>query len=315
MESIDFISVGHVLIDLRLRVDRIPGADEEASIKEETRGVGGSAANTAIAARRLGLTSGVIAKIGLDDFGRMAVDHLLREGVDVTGLRVSLTLKTGFSIVAIDKSGSITLYSFKGASEDLQSSEVPTEYIAGARHVHVASLRPDTSLTVMSLAKKSGASVSWDPGRRLALMGLDALNDIVSLADMVFVNRREAEALTGKKDPGEAARLIAERGPRMVVVKLGARGSLVLYEGETYFQHAIRPERVVDTTGAGDTYAATFVAFTLRGHSPQEAALAASLASSIKVSRLGSHESPTLRELLEKAGELGLRIPLRHEVG
>ena len=250
----------------------------------------------------------MIAKIGLDDFGRMAVDGLMREGVDITGLSVSLTKRTGFSIVARDRNGSITIYSYKGAAEDLHPEDVNRSIISSARHIHIASLRPDTTLKAIEEAVKEGVTVSWDPGRVLSRRGLDQLASIVSRVDIVFVNRAEARNLTGASDYREAARLIRRLGPKIVVVKLGGEGAYILHEEGEEFIPAVKPEKVVDTTGAGDSYAAGFIVGLLRGYSVEKAGIYAALVASLKVSRLGSHEAPSHDEVLEAAGRVGLEL-------
>ncbi|BAA78921.1 ATP-dependent 6-phosphofructokinase [Aeropyrum pernix K1] len=302
------VAVGHALVDLRLYVERIPGVDEEAVIKDETRSVGGSAANVAVVLRRLGVQSGIIGKIGLDDFGRIAVDNLMREGVDISGLRVSLRDRTGFSVVVRDKEGSITIYSFKGAAEKLEPGEIDADAIGRSKHVHVASLRPDTTLKTVEIAKKRSITVSWDPGRVLSKMGAERLANIISKVDIIFVNRNEAKNLTGYHDYRQAARHLKKLGPKIVVIKLGASGSYILYSDGEVFVPAIKPERVVDTTGAGDSYAAGFIAGLLRGYTIEKASLYATIVASIKVSRLGSNAAPSHEEVVEKARELGVEI-------
>ena len=301
---IDVAALGHALVDIRFIVDRLPGPDEEAEVVEESRGAGGSAVNVAIDVARLGGRSLVVAKIGFDGFGRIVVDELLKERVGVAGLRIDPARPTGFSLVAISRGGEIVIYSHKGAAEALEPGELPGDAIASARILHVASLRLDTSIEAARLAREAGTLVSWDPGRRLARLGLDRLRDMVSLSDVVLLNRREASMLTGRP-PEEAARLIASLGPRLVVVKLGPEGALAYAEGRLIRVPALRPERVVDTTGAGDAFAAALLLKLARGSSVGEALLYASAAAGLKVARLGSHNMPGPREV----GDALSRLP------
>ncbi|MEM4484970.1 MAG: PfkB family carbohydrate kinase, partial [Sulfolobales archaeon] len=85
----DVVTVGHALVDIRIRVNSFPQPDQESTVLEQRWSAGGSAVNVAIGVRRLGLRSSIIAKVGFDNFGRIIVDELLREGVDTRGLRVS----------------------------------------------------------------------------------------------------------------------------------------------------------------------------------------------------------------------------------
>ncbi len=306
--NIDVVTVGHVLVDLRFLVDRFPGPDEEARILDERRGVGGSAANVAIAVRRLGLRSAVIAKVGLDSFARIAVDELIKEGVDISGLKVSPLSATGFSVVVRDSQGRIIIYGFKGASEELEPRDVEASLIERARFVHISSLRPDTTLYVAEQARKLGKEISWDPGRVLAALGLEKLEPVVKLVDIVLANRKEIAALTGIDDYREAARIVKKLGPRIVIVKKGAEGAYVLSDDGEIELPAFPAPRVVDTTGAGDAFAAGLLVALARGYSLDRALRYASAVAAIKVSRLGSHAVPTHSEVLDYAKRYGLSI-------
>ena len=307
-KSIDVVTVGHVLVDLRFLVDRFPGPDEEARILDEKRGVGGSAANVAIAVRRLGLRSAVIAKVGLDSFARIAVDELLKEGVDISGLKISPLSATGFSVVVRDSQGRIIIYGFKGASEELEPRDVDISLIERARFVHIPSLRPDTTLYVAEQAKRLGKEISWDPGRVLASLGLDRLRDVIKLVDIVLANKREVALLTGIEDYKRAARVIKSLGPRIVIVKKGAEGAYALSDEGEMELPAFPAPRVVDTTGAGDAFAAGLLVALARGYSLDRALRYASAVAALKVSRLGSHAVPTHSEVLDYAKRYGLSI-------
>jgi len=297
----DLVTVGHALVDIRIVVDRFPAPDEEAVVLSQTWGAGGSAINTAIDGSRLGLRTAVIAKIGFDSFGRIIVDELLREGVDISGLRVSSTGRTGFTIVAIDRDGKIAMYGFKGVAEELDPSEVDNEIISTARYVHIASLRLDTSLKVAEIARKAGAKISWDPGRVLAKKGLKELEKMIKSIDIVLANKVEASVITGLDIDKyrESAKILKDLGPELVVVKLGSRGIYVLGDGVDEEVPAVKVDRVVDTTGAGDAFAAGLIAGILRGYSLRKALLYANAVAALKITKLGSHEAPTHKEVVE----------------
>jgi ribokinase len=297
----DLVTVGHALVDIRIVVDRFPAPDEEAVVLSQTWGAGGSAVNTAIDGSRLGLRTAVIAKIGFDSFGRIIVDELLREGVDISGLRVSSTGRTGFTIVVIDRDGNIVMYGFKGVAEELEPNEVDNEIISTARYVHIASLRLDTSLKVAEIARKASAKISWDPGRVLAKKGLKELEKMIKSVDIVLVNKVEASAITGLDIDKyrESAKILKDLGPELVVVKLGSRGVYAFGDGVDEEVPAVKVDRVVDTTGAGDAFAAGLIAGILRGYSLRKALLYANTVAALKITKLGSHEAPTHKEVVE----------------
>lgn len=297
----DLVSVGHALVDIRIVVERFPGPDEEAVVLDQAWGAGGSAVNVAIDGSRLGLRTGIVTKIGFDSFGRIIVDELLREGVDIAGLRVSSVGRTGFTIVVINKSGEILMYSYKGVAENLEPDDVAEDIVASAKYVHIASLRVDTTLRAMEIARKAGAKVLWDPGRVLCSKGLKELERVIEQAHIVSLNSREAAILTGTTPDNyvEAAKVIKSMGPELVVVKLGSRGVYLL--GEEIEEHipAVRVDRVVDTTGAGDAFAAGLIAGLSRGYPSRKAALYANAVAALKIRKLGSHEAPTHSEVIQ----------------
>ncbi len=296
-KSIDVIAVGHALVDIRIQVREFPAPDQESPILKTKWGAGGSAVNVSIAVKRLDMRSGVIAKIGFDSFGRIIVDELLKEGVDIRGLRVSWQ-DTGFTIVAIDPSGNITMYGYKGSAEDLSPTEIDEDLIRESRHLHVASLRVDTSLKALEIAKGYGLVTSWDPGRVLSKKGLNELRKILGLTDIVLLNRQEAYYMTGEEDYKKAAEIIREAGPNIVVVKLGKDGSYILTKDSAEYIPAFQVKNPVDTTGAGDAYAAGFITSLIRGYNLRKAALYASAVAALKIMRLGSHEVPSHEEVI-----------------
>jgi len=302
----DVVTLGHALVDIRIVVERFPGPDEESPVINQTWGAGGSAVNTAIGVRRLGMRSAIIAKIGFDTFGRIIVDELLAEGVDISGLRVSSTGRTGLSIVAIDSGGNIAIYGFKGVAEDLSPEEVDREIIQKSRFLHIASLRLDTSISAARIAKSAGVKVSWDPGRVLARKGLSELKEMISLADIVLVNEHESKLITGEEDYRRAAKIIRDHGASVVAVKRGAKGVYVLSEGLEDEVPAMRVGRAVDTTGAGDAFAAGLITGLLRGYSLRKAVLYANAVAAMKIAKLGSHEVPRHEEVVDFLWEMGL---------
>lgn len=300
--KIDVATVGHVLMDLRFTVDRLARPDEEAEIEVESRGVGGSAANVAVGVRRLGGSSAVVGKVGFDSFGRHAMDELMRERVDVSGVRIGMG-PTGFTVIIIDSSGSISMYGFRGVADELEEDEVDERIIGDSKIIHIASLRQDTSLAVAERAKRGGSLISWDPGRLLSRKGLGELSHLVSTVDIVLLSELECRAMTGKEDFRAGARAISALGPKTIVVKRGSKGAYILHESSEFEIPAFKLPRVVDTTGAGDAFAAGLLLSLSRGYGMKKSLVYASAAAALKVTKLGSHEVPSHEEVVKLAWE------------
>lgn len=307
MAEYDVITLGHALVDIRFIVDRFVGPDEEATIIKQTRSVGGSAANVAIDVSRLGGSAATIIKVGLDGFGRLIIDELMREEVDVSGVKVCLG-DTGFTVVIIDKEGRVKMYGFKGASEKLEPRDIDENIISRGKYLHIASLRLDTSIRGAETAKEHGLTVSWDPGRRQAQHGIEYYRELLRLIDIVLVNRLEARCLTGKEDYREAARIIASMGPSIVVVKRGSEGVYVYDAGNTeeIDLPAFKVPRVVDTTGAGDAFAAGLLLGLSRSYSLRKAVVYANAVAALKIMHLGSHHVPSHEEVIKSMWEHGI---------
>ncbi|ESQ26641.1 MAG: Sugar kinase, ribokinase family [uncultured Acidilobus sp. JCHS] len=295
-KDLDVVAVGHSLIDLRFTVNKFAAPDEEAEILEQSTGPGGSAVNVALIASKLGGRSGIITKVGLDHFGRQVVEELLRHKVDISGLRIGFG-STGFSVLMIDKEGNLILYGFKGCAERLEPDEIDEKVVGRAKFIHIASLRPDTSIRAAVRAKELDALVSWDPGRRLSMAGLKALRGLVKFTDVVELNSRECANLTGVRDPVACAAEIQKVGPSTVIVKMGPRGLYALSDDFTGYMPAFRVDVVRDSTGSGDAFAAALLLRLSRGDKLKDALIYAQAVAALKVTMLGANEIPPLEEI------------------
>ncbi|ADV64676.1 carbohydrate kinase family protein [Desulfurococcus mucosus] len=296
--DIDVVTVGHALVDIRIVVNEFPSVDLESKVLNQSWGAGGSAVNVAIGVSRLGMKSSIIARVGFDSFGRIIVDDLLREGVDISGLRIGFT-QTGFTIVAINNKGEIMMYGYKGAAEELQPEDISEYAISRAKWMHIASLRLDTTMKAIEVARKHGLTISWDPGRVLASQGLEKLRDVVSAVDYVMLNEKEAKLMTGVEDYREAAKTIAGDTSASILLKRGSKGVYVLSKEYTGDIPAYSVENVIDTTGAGDAFASGFITGILRGYSLRKAVQYGNAVAALKIGKLGSHQVPSHDEVVE----------------
>ncbi|MGQ9760225.1 MAG: carbohydrate kinase family protein [Candidatus Methanomethylicaceae archaeon] len=292
------LSVGHVLVDIKVRVKDFSDKDELSPIREVRYGVGGSAANVAIGTKRLGAEEGLLGKVGMDAFGRMALDELMKENVSLEWVRIDPRHETGFTVVIINSKGDIEMYGIKGASETLTPEEVMTAHIDNYDYVHIASLRVDSSLAAAKLAKKVGALVTFDPGRELIKKGIKYLSPILPYTDILLLNMKEAKALTSCKDAEKAADALMRAGVKGVMVKLGGEGVYYRLEGREGRVPAFNV-KAVDTTGAGDAFVSGFLTSIGEGEDLGAAIRFANAVAAIKVTKLGSHEIPLRKEVEE----------------
>jgi sugar/nucleoside kinase (ribokinase family) len=242
--------------------------------------IGGSAAITAVAAARLGLRVALAAAVGADPAGTLMLDHLAREGVDVSAVVVSDAVPTGMT-VALSRGGDRAILTALGAIATLTAADVPMALVARSRHVHASSyflledsLGPGLA-GLLSAARAAGATTSldtnWDPSGR---WGDERLSLAMAQADLLLPNEAEALALSGAPSVDVAVRVLGNAAPgRRLAVKLGERGVLCA-DGPALHQVSVPAAVPVDTTGAGDCFNAGLIAGLLTGLAlPQAAAL------------------------------------------
>jgi sugar/nucleoside kinase (ribokinase family) len=258
---------------------------------------GGSAANTAVWARRCGQPTRFIGKIGNDRFGRLAMDELEAEGVEADWVNSDAHL-TGSVAVWIDHQGQRSMVSGKGADHYLLPSELPHEPLRSADHLHLSAWSffgdPPRAAArrAAAIAKEAGATLSFDPGsfQMIQEMGAETFHSLTADIgiDLLFPNAEEGQVLTGETDPERVAARLAEMYPgAMIALKLDADGSYLLEAGTgTHLPPA--PGRLVDATGAGDAYAGAFLASWLSGASASRAATLANQVSAWVIGRVGA---------------------------
>ena len=301
---------GDVSVDIGLRIDEFPtpGGDVPASRPRVT--AGGSAANCAVSAARLGVGVNLVARVGDDLFSDLLTADLERHGIGTSA--VEKTAGPSPLVVAlIDSQGQRSFISSRGPASDVT---LPEMYLSGLREASMMHLsgysfqNPGSRSVALHLrgeARRRGIAVSLDPSPLFAEHYRPESGWLAEV-DFVFPNLHEATAITGRSSPEEAARALRGLGARTVVVTMGADGCLVLDDGGPVRIPAITDLPVVDTTGAGDGFAGGFLAVTLAGGTPVLAGRVGTLVAARTISERGGHTaSPTLEELGDLAGSLG----------
>jgi sugar/nucleoside kinase (ribokinase family) len=231
--------------------------------------IGGSAAITAVAAARLGLSVALAAAVGADPAGRFMLDQLAAEGVDVSTVAIRDDAPTGMT-VALSRGGDRAILTALGAVASLTAADIPAGLIARSRHVHASSyfllagsLGPGLA-GLLAAARAAGATTSldtnWDPSGR---WGGEHLAAAIAQTDVLLPNETEALRLAGTACLEEAAGTLTAAGCRLVV-KLGERGALCA-DGTARQRVSLPPVTPADTTGAGDCFNAGLIAGLLDG--------------------------------------------------
>jgi sugar/nucleoside kinase (ribokinase family) len=254
------VSAGDLMVDVlaRLPGPLAVGSDTPAPISYAG---GGAAANVAAWAVVAGASATFVGRVGADPPGRQAVADLVTAGVE-TRVVADPDLPTGTIIVLIDPAAERTMIPSAGANESRLSPQLPPEAdwlcLSG-----YALLRPATrswAVETLETAHSRGWSIAVDAASAapLAALGASAFFELVGADVVLLANGDEAQVLTGHDDPARAATALASRAGS-AVVKCGAAGVVWSAGGEPVTVPAV-PSEVVDTTGAGDAFAAGFLA-------------------------------------------------------
>ncbi|QLG50891.1 carbohydrate kinase family protein [Natrinema halophilum] len=283
MDSVTVLTAGHVNWDVTLRVDRLPEADGEASIRSQRQSGGGSAANVASALAGLGVETELIGSVGDDDNGLLARRELEAAGVSLDGVRVVEGADTAVKYLLVDERGEVAILGNDGVNEAITPDDLEPERIRGADHVHLTGQRPDTAAAIARIATEDGLSISFDPGRRLADRDFGGA---LGLADVIFVTDREATALLGDGRADETAE------GQIVVVTCGADGAEA-YTPDGAVVHPGFDINPVDTAGAGDAFAAGFLSTWLDSGDIAHSLAYGNACGALTASRNGARSAPT----------------------
>ena len=222
---------------------------------------GGSAGNTILSLAKLGVETGILGKVGCDDFGSVLRSKFEEHHVAVH-FKESAVLPTGVCSAFVSPDGERTMATFLGAGNDMRAEEIEPDVFSGYKSLYVEGYmvqNHDLVVRVMQLAKSAGMHICLDLASFTVVMQEREffLRLIREYADIVFANEEEAHALTGL-DAEKAIDIIATHCS-IAVVKMGSRGSMIR-KGDTFVRvPAQTVEQVIDTTGAGDNYAAGFL--------------------------------------------------------
>jgi len=267
VKSFDLVVFGEFFSDLVFyRLPDRPRLGEELKTDHFLIAPGGGLATTALAASKLGTTTGIVTRVGADAPTLPTWASILNEGLDVTACEVRKDAATALTVCIAYKGDRmmVTHEPINRNLEDLLDKDQVKRKLRRARHVHLACAlrRPQKWIPVLKALREEGITISadfgWNPD-----ISINQLISIIRHCEFIFPNEHEACAVTGTKS---ALRAIEKLGEwvRVPIVKLGAKGAMLMYDGKLHKQPAL-PGTVIDATGAGDAFNGGFLHEFLRG--------------------------------------------------
>ncbi|KAJ9671315.1 hypothetical protein PVL29_025149 [Vitis rotundifolia] len=286
------VVVGSANADIYVEIDRLPKEGETVSAKHGQTLPGGKGANQAACGGKLSYPTYFVGQVGEDAHGKLISEALEDGGVCLDHLSTVSAAPTGHAVVMLQSDGQNSIIIVGGANMSFWPETLSDEDLKIVRNAGIVLLQreiPDfVNIQVAKAARDAGVPVILDAGGMDVPIPVELLN----VVDILSPNESELARLTGMPTESfeqicQAVAKCHEMGVKEVLVKLGAKGSALFVKGEEPIrQPIISTAKVLDTTGAGDTFTAAFAVAFVEGRSKKEclrfAAAAASLCVQVK---------------------------------
>jgi len=291
----DAVVFGNVTLDVICQtVDEVPRHDSIA-FEHVVVAPGGCGSNVAIGLCALGVSAALIGRIGSDDAAGLVESYWKRIGLDTRFIRRVEQLSTGTSIGLVDHEAQPRFIHTSGANKTLtaEAIDLPLIIREGVRYLHIGGyfvlpgVMDNSFAKALARSRQQGLVVSLDVVRSPRMSDPSFLWTCLPDVDIFLCNMFEAYRLSGENDPRTAALALRSRGAQAVIVKLGKDGCWL----ESPIDSELIPApsaKVVDTTGAGDAFAAGLIAALLQKKNLQEACKAGNQAGARAVEILGA---------------------------
>lgn len=292
------------------------GCLEDASLF--LRSLGGAESNVAIGAARLGISAGWISRLGKDPFGAFLLKKIRGEGVDTSRVMFDEKFATAVMFKEVKTHGNSNVFYYRKGSafSQIQPGDLDESYIAESAILHISGITPALSESAkatlqkaIDIAKNNGTKISFDPNLRLKLWSIeearDMLFDLASRSDYFLPGAEELRLLFDTSKREEWIERIRRMGIPHTVVKLGEEGCMLIERDLVKHIPGFAVQKVVDTIGAGDGFAAGFLSSVIKGMSVEEAATIANAVGARCVTFQGDIEGLPTQEELEQF--LGIR--------
>src|SRR3989338_8055553 len=226
---------------------------------------GGGGTNTAVALSRLGHKVAFIGKIGSKGNSQRVLEELKNEKVDTSFVVRSKTGRTGYSIILDSKKHDRTILNFRGSNNGLKSNEINFKKLK-TKWFYFSSMMGASFRTLEKLASyasKNNIKIAFNISSYLAKRGHSYLGSILKKTSILVLNREESELLVGKGSVEAMLKKLIRLGPEISAITDGEKGVYVLYNNDFYYGKPNKV-KVVETTGAGDAFASSFLSGIIR---------------------------------------------------
>ena len=302
MKSFDIVGIGLNATDTLIVVPRMPAYAGKARFTQELVSPGGQVASAMVACARLGLRVQYIGAVGDDERGRMQLESLAENGIDLSALRVRPGCPTQTAYILIDRStGERTVFWKRDDRLALTPADIDPRSIAAARLLHIDGHDVEAVGKAARLARQAGIPVTVDVDTIY-----HGFETVLPYVDYLITSSEFPMLWTGEGDPFRALeRIQREYGMRVAGMTLGAHGALARAEGRFIYSPAYIVD-CVDTTGAGDIFHGAFCYGVLEGMDLRETLDFANAMAALNCTAIGARGgvagAEAVRALMARAG-------------
>ena len=295
----DISILGIFVADISFSGNKIPSSGETILGDSYNIGPGGKGCNQAIAISRLGGKVSFISKLGNDNYGKLAINSLKKNNIDISNIIVSNKHKTGVAGIHVDRNtGKNAITVIRGAPESFTIKEIKTNIIKNSKiFLTQLEIPLDVTLHCLKKTKEEGLINILNPAPACNLS-----KDFFKVIDYFTPNETEAEFYTGikinnEKDAKKSAKKLINMGIKNVIITLGEKGLFYSNGKEEIYMKANRV-KAIDTTGAGDAFNGGLSFALLKGKKIKDCLKLANKIAGLSTTKLGAGDSmPTLKEL------------------
>jgi len=288
---------------------------EKIPVKSIEYSLGGNAANNSVGSRRLGINVGLVTTLGADSTGKQIVDQLEKEGVDMAYVIQQPMAGTNYSTV-INYAGERTIFTYHAP----RSYEFPVK-LPVTPWVYLTSMgesfQPFYNHFVDFMHKNQDTKLAFNPGSHQMRAGKDILKSVLEVTHIVYVNREEAERLTGLEDSHgkdkELLKRLSDLGPKMAIFTDGGNGSYLFDSiSNNFYKATVLPVDAYERTGAGDAFGSGCLSALIKDKDVTTALLWGTVNSASVIGYVGSQKG-LLKEVdiplwLERAKSSGVQV-------
>ncbi|WP_457679309.1 PfkB family carbohydrate kinase [Thermovibrio sp.] len=303
----DLLAFGSIVIDNVLVVKKFASVNETVQAHKYRYTYGGAGANVAVAASRLGAQSSLFAVSGSDFETTNYRKHLTEEKVNLEGVLPAPFLMPRSFIISKENSDDQILYYYenkRGTSKILfENREKAIELSNKHKVCHFSTGHFEFYYDILKRGEVKSV-ISFDPGQETFSYPYRVIR-LIPKCHMLFMNNHEAKRIKELLKVKSIREIVkGKKGPNLICISLGAQGSVVLFKCKAFRVPAVKPKRVVDPTGAGDSHRAGFITALLKGYDIETAAKIASTVASFTIEAEGAQSSlPTWEQVVKRYEE------------